>query len=134
MVFLFFQVKLRNLGVQKAHYYVVCTKTCFDMENLDIKLIREKLGVTQEQFAEMVGVHPRTIQNWEAGSAIPQSKRAILRQLMDAHNKEKANPNSPSSVEKLLEILAVKEASLAKAQEQIDRLLGIIEVLTKANN
>ena len=53
---------------------------------------------------------------------------------MDAHNKEKANPNSPSSVEKLLEILAVKEASLAKAQEQIDRLLGIIEALTKAND
>ena len=104
------------------------------MEILDIKQIREKLGVTQEQFAEMVGVHPRTVQNWEAGSVIPQSKRAILRQLMDTHNKEKANPNSPSSVEKLLEILAAKEASLAKAQEQIDRLLGTIEALTKAND
>ena len=127
-------MKLRNLGVQKAHYYVVFTKICFDMENLDIKQIREKLGVTQEQFAEMVGVHPRTIQNWEAGSIIPQSKRAILHQLMDANHKEKYNVSDPDSVEKLLEILAAKEAALAKAQEQIDRLLGIIETLTKAKN
>ena len=104
------------------------------MENLDIKQIREKLGVTQEQFAEMVGVHPRTIQNWEAGSIIPQSKRAILHQLMDANHKEKYNVSDPDSVEKLLEILAAKEAALAKAQEQIDRLLGIIETLTKAKD
>lgn len=104
------------------------------MERLDIKQIREKLGVTQEQFAEMVGVHPRTIQNWEAGSIIPQSKRAILRQYIDVFDIEKANPKSPFSVEKLLEILAAKDAALTKAQEQIDRLLDIIENLTKVKD
>lgn len=43
------------------------------MNDLDIKKIREKLGISQEQLAEMVGVHPRTVQNWESGSTIPNS-------------------------------------------------------------
>lgn len=51
------------------------------MNELDIKKIRERLGVSQEQLAEMVGVHPRTVQNWEAGYTIPKSKHAILRGL-----------------------------------------------------
>ena len=33
------------------------------MNDLDIKKIREKLGISQEQLAEMVGVHPRTLRN-----------------------------------------------------------------------
>ena len=52
------------------------------MNDLDIKKIREKLGISQEQLAEMVGVHPRTVQNWESGSTIPKSKHAILRDLV----------------------------------------------------
>lgn len=52
------------------------------MNDLDIKKIREKLGMSQEQLAEMVGVHPRTVQNWESGSTIPKSKHAILRDLV----------------------------------------------------
>lgn len=52
------------------------------MNDLDIKNIRGKLGVSQEKLAEMVGVSPRTIQNWESGSKIPTSKHAILRSLL----------------------------------------------------
>lgn len=52
------------------------------MNYLEVKKIREKLGVSQETFAKMVGVHPRTIQNWESGSVIPKSKHEILRGLI----------------------------------------------------
>ena len=38
------------------------------MNNFDIKKIREQLGVSQEQFAEMIGVHTRTVQNWEVAT------------------------------------------------------------------
>lgn len=121
------------------------------MNDLDIRKIREKLGVSQESLAEMIGVHPRTIQNWESGSTIPKSKHAILRDLVIKSQQyaggEQSNVNGnningnnvtvnnqPDTIEKLLDILAMKEASLAKAQEHIDKLLGIIGNITQKGN
>ena len=121
------------------------------MNDLDIRKIREKLGVSQEFLAEMIGVHPRTIQNWESGSTIPKSKYAILRDLVIKPQQyaggEQSNVNGnningnnvtvnnqPDTIEKLLDILAMKEASLAKAQEHIDKLLGIIGNITQKGN
>lgn len=116
------------------------------MNDLNIKEIREKLSVSQETLAEMVGVHPRTIQNWESGTKIPKSKHAILRDLVLKPQKyaggEQQNVNGDNingnnvtvhktDTDKLLEILASKEQSLAKAQEHIDKLLEIIGNLTK---
>lgn len=48
----------------------------------EVKQIRESLGISQEILAEKVGVHTRTIQNWESGGKIPKSKDAILRSLI----------------------------------------------------
>lgn len=116
------------------------------MNGLNIKEIREKLGVSQEALATMVGVHPRTIQNWESGTKIPRSKHAILRDLVlkpqnyaggEQQNVNGNNINGnnvtvhKTDTDKLLEILASKEKSLAKAQEHIDKLLEIIGNLTK---
>ena len=116
------------------------------MNDLNIKEIREKLGVSQETLAEMVGVHPRTSQNWESGTSIPKSKHAILRDLVlkpqnyaggeqQNVNGDNINGNNvtvhKTDTDKLLEILASKEQSLAKAQEHIDKLLEIIGNLTK---
>lgn len=118
------------------------------MNDLDIRKIREKLGVSQETLAEMIGVHPRTVQNWESGTTIPKSKHAILRELVIKPQQyaggEQSNVNGnningnnvtvnnqPDTIEKLLDILAMKEASLAKAQEHIDKLLEIIGNITQ---
>lgn len=118
------------------------------MNDLDIRKIREKLGVSQEALAEMIGVHPRTVQNWESGTTIPKSKYAILRELVIKPQQyaggEQSNVNGnningnnvtvnnqPDTIEKLLDILAMKEASLAKAQEHIDKLLEIIGNITQ---
>ena len=117
------------------------------MNDLDIKKIREKLGISQEQLAEMVGVHPRTVQNWESGSTIPKSKHAILRDLVlkpqryaeggqqknqgnDATLKS-ADVEMQSELSKMIDLLASKEMSLQKTQEHIDKLLEIIGNLTK---
>ena len=117
------------------------------MNDLDIKKIREKLGISQEQLAEMVGVHPRTVQNWESGSTIPKSKHAILRDLVlkpqryaeggqqknqgnDATLKS-ADVEMQSELSKMIDLLASKELSLQKTQEHIDKLLEIISNLTK---
>ena len=118
------------------------------MTDLDVRKIRETLGISQETLAEMVGVHPRTVQNWESGSTIPRSKHAILRDLVLKPQRyaggEQSNVNgdningnnvtvNKTDTEKLLELLNLKEKSLAKAQEHIDKLLGIIGNLTTNN-
>lgn len=48
---------------------------------MDIKKIRDKLNLTQEELAKKIGVTPRTIQNYEAGGKIPTSKHEIIRNL-----------------------------------------------------
>ncbi len=47
----------------------------------NIKAIREKLHVSQEEFAKMLGVSSRTVQNWERGKKVPDSKRELLCKL-----------------------------------------------------
>ncbi len=58
------------------------------MNNLDIKKIRNKLGLSQEALAEMLGVHSRTIQNWEAGGVVPKTKHAKLRAILKSESLE----------------------------------------------
>lgn len=117
------------------------------MNEIDIKKIRERLNISQEKLAEMLGVHPRTVQNWESGTTIPRAKHTILRNLTlkpqnYAGGAEQKNVNgdningnnvtvNKTDTEKLLDLLASKEQSLAKAQEHIDKLLEIIGNLTK---
>lgn len=43
------------------------------MNDLDIKQIRKKLGLSQKELAEKVEVHWRTVQNWEQGGEVPLS-------------------------------------------------------------
>lgn len=64
--------------------YAACLKNVSSliMNDLYIKELRSKLNISQEKLAEMIGVSPRTVQNWEAGNKIPASKNAILRGLM----------------------------------------------------
>ncbi|MEN5308792.1 helix-turn-helix domain-containing protein [Chryseobacterium cucumeris] len=40
----------------------------------NFKELRESLNLSQQELAEKLGVHYRTIQNWEKGSKIPDSK------------------------------------------------------------
>ena len=121
------------------------------MNDIDIKKIRKELGLTQVELAKRLGVDTKTVQNWEYGSNIPKSKHAILRNLIKKPQMyaggEQSNVNGnningnnvtvnnqPDTIEKLLDILAMKEASLAKAQEHIDKLLGIIGNITQKGN
>lgn len=48
------------------------------MNKLSIKELRLKLGVTQKELSELVGVSVATIQNWEYGGSIPKTKHKIL--------------------------------------------------------
>ena len=46
----------------------------------DVRAIREELGMTQTEFAFMIGVSPATLRNWEQGRRRPDGPaRALLR-------------------------------------------------------
>lgn len=47
---------------------------------MDVKAIRLRLGKSQTEFAEMIGVSVSTLQNWEQGRRHPEGPaRALLR-------------------------------------------------------
>lgn len=64
------------------------------MNDLDIKYIRKKLGISQKELAEILGVHYRTIQNYEDGGVIPKAKHTILCKLLEDNAKKEEEPQS----------------------------------------
>ena len=123
------------------------------MNGLETKEVREKLGLSQERFAKLLGVTTRTVQNWESGGTIPQTKQAILHEIavnpqlyiggeqsnINGSNTATTNNHTTNNygecegctdngiVDKLIDEIAEQRKLVAKSQEQIDRLLGIIE-------
>jgi putative transcriptional regulator len=52
----------------------------FTFRPVDVKRIRHNLGVSQRQFALMIGVSTATLQNWEQGRREPEGPaKALLR-------------------------------------------------------
>ncbi|HOP48628.1 MAG TPA: NadS family protein, partial [Desulfobacteraceae bacterium] len=44
----------------------------FEIKPPEIRTVREKLSVSQNEFALMIGVSVRTLQNWEQGRRKPE--------------------------------------------------------------
>ena len=53
------------------------------MNKLEIKQKREMLGITQVELAQILGVSPNTIQNWESGAKIPKTKINFIQEKMN---------------------------------------------------
>ena len=52
----------------------------YEIKPPQIKIVREKLNVSQNDFALMIGVSVRTLQNWEQGRRKPEGPaKALLR-------------------------------------------------------
>jgi ribosome-binding protein aMBF1 (putative translation factor) len=73
---------------------------------IDVRQARDKLGFSQAELAEAVGVTTRTIQNWEAGISSPK-------------------PLQAKAIERLLKILP--PPTEAERPDTVSRLIGIIE-------
>jgi putative transcriptional regulator len=72
----------------------------YEIKAPEIKTVREKLHVSQNEFALMIGVSVRTLQNWEQGRRKPEGPaKALLKvasknpsAVLDAlHTEEAAN-------------------------------------------
>jgi putative transcriptional regulator len=52
----------------------------FDFKPEDVRTIRERLGMSQTEFALMIGVSVSTLRNWEQGRRTPEGPaRALLK-------------------------------------------------------
>lgn len=121
------------------------------MNKVEVKEIREKMGISQEKFAKLLGVTARTVQNWESGGVIPQTKREILHEMsINFSGSEQKNVNGNNTMNnnttnnysdccnddnqflsKTLDEIAEQRKLVAKSQEQIDKLLAIIDKMQK---
>lgn len=59
----------------------------FQFEVPDIKSIRDNLKLTQQQFANLLGISTRTLQNWEQGRRSPEGPARVLLQVAAKHPK-----------------------------------------------
>lgn len=102
------------------------------MNGKDIKSIRQRYGISQAKFASMLGVASRTVQNWEEGKVIPQSKHELLRLFLDG--KIQLDPTesniapadvAPTEAERISEL----KAALSDKNEMLKDKMEIIQLL-----
>ena len=48
------------------------------MTSAELHSVREKLGLSQVQFAQLLGVHPLTVSKWERGMLAPTPHQNAL--------------------------------------------------------
>jgi putative transcriptional regulator len=51
----------------------------------DVKSIRDGFGLTQEQFAALLGISVRTLRNWEQGRRVPEGSARVLLKVAAKH-------------------------------------------------
>ena len=56
----------------------------FDFPEPEVKAIRERLGVSQDKFAAILGVSKRTVENWEQGRRHPTGAARSLLRIVEA--------------------------------------------------
>ena len=54
-------------------------------EDPDVQTIRESYRLSQEQFATLLGISVRTLQNWEQGRRRPRGTAKILLRVAERH-------------------------------------------------
>jgi putative transcriptional regulator len=55
----------------------------FELPEPEVKAIREKTGLSQTQFARLIGVSKRTLENWEQGRRHPTGPAKALLKILD---------------------------------------------------
>ncbi len=56
----------------------------FEFPDPEVRVIREKTGLSQDRFAFLIGVKPATLRNWEQGRRKPTGPAKALLRILDA--------------------------------------------------
>jgi putative transcriptional regulator len=57
----------------------------FVVQEPDVKDIRERYNLSQSEFASLLGISVKTLQNWEQGRRIPRGPARILLEVAAKH-------------------------------------------------
>ena len=52
---------------------------------IDVRAVRQKLGLSQSQFAAKFGFSPATLKNWEQGRTRPDRPAHVLLAVLASH-------------------------------------------------
>jgi len=59
----------------------------FEIKEPEVKVIREQTGLSQTQFARLIGVSKRTLENWEQGRRHPTGPARALLKIVESNPK-----------------------------------------------
>ena len=57
----------------------------FEVDGLNVKRIRSGYQLSQKEFAALLGISVRTLQNWEQGRRKPEGTARVLLQIAEKH-------------------------------------------------
>ncbi len=57
----------------------------FVVETPNVKKIRSSYGLSQPEFAALMGISIKTLQNWEQGRRVPEGAARVLLQVAAKH-------------------------------------------------
>lgn len=85
--------------------HIVDMSTPQDPTGDEIRETRQRAGLTQQQFAELVGAGPRTVSDWENGRPLGRKRGAVLREL----DRIKESERGPSPFRDVPDIELIRE-------------------------
>lgn len=77
---------VRHLGAHKRGEPVRGARV-LEVPPEDVRALRQAAGVSQSQFAHLIGVPVRTVQNWEQGRTRPTGPARALLKIVAANPK-----------------------------------------------
>lgn len=84
------------IDVAKGNSNVAHLRVIQVPENVDVKAVRARLGMSQREFALSFGFPLATVRNWEQGRRVPEKPARLLLRIIE---------DSPETVERILEAL-----------------------------
>lgn len=57
----------------------------FEFPETEVRALREQFGLSQDKFAQLVGISVGTLRNWEQGRRKPEGPARILLQIAAKH-------------------------------------------------
>lgn len=96
-------------------------------EVVDVKALRQRHGMTQQEFADAFGIAIGTLRNWEQGRRSPEGPAHVLLQVIEKRPSVAAsvlNSELPQedSIEDLREAIAKRDLEIGSLNAEVSRL------------